>query len=103
MEKEIQNNDLKKATTKNTTLPKTLKISCRTLHNLFNECLITGNFSDNFKLADITLVFNKKKQVFLNKENYRPVSALPGISSISNNWLYKQFFVSLLMRLLERF
>ena len=51
MEKEILNNDLKKATTKNTILPKILKISCNTsaetLHNLFNECLITGNFPYN--------------------------------------------------------
>ena len=35
MEKEIQNNDLKKATTKNTTLPKTLKISCNTSAELY--------------------------------------------------------------------
>ena len=82
MEKEIQNIDLKKATTKNTIPPKTLKTSCKTsaeiLHNLFNECLITGNFPDNLKLADITPVFKKKDP--LNKENYRPVSVLPSIS-----------------------
>ena len=50
MKKEIQNIDLKKATTKNTIPPEILKISCNTsaetLHNLFNECLITGNFLD---------------------------------------------------------
>ena len=52
MEKEIQNIDLKKATTKNIIRPKILKVSCNTsaetLHNLFNECLITGNSPDNF-------------------------------------------------------
>ena len=44
MEKEIQNIDLKKATTKNTIPPKISKIRCNTsaetLQNLFNECLI---------------------------------------------------------------
>ena len=61
MEEEIQNIDLKKATTKNTIPTKILKISCNTsaeiLHDLFNECLIPGNFPDNLKLADITSVF----------------------------------------------
>ena len=75
MEKEIQNIDLKKATTKNTIPPKMLKVSCNTfvetLHNLFYECLITGKFPDKLKLADITPVFKKKDP--LNKENYRPV------------------------------
>ena len=75
MEKEIQNFDLKKATSKNTIPPKILKVSCNTsaetLHNLFNECLITSNFPDNLKLADITPVFKKKDP--LNKENYRLV------------------------------
>ena len=57
MEKEIQNIDLKKATTKNTIPPKTLKLSfntsVETLHNLFNECLIAGNFPNNLELAEI--------------------------------------------------
>ena len=48
MENEIQNVDLKKATTKKRIPPKILKLSCsssvETLCNLFNECLITGNF-----------------------------------------------------------
>ena len=71
MEKEIQNIDLKKATTKNTIPPKILKISCNTyaetLRNLFIECQITGNFPDNLKLVDITPVFKKKDPI--NKEN----------------------------------
>ena len=41
-EKETQNINLRKVTTKNTILPKILNISCNTsvetLHNLFNEC-----------------------------------------------------------------
>ena len=73
IEKEIQITDLKKATTKNTIPPKILKVSCKTsaetLQNLFNECLITGNFPKNLKMADIILVFKKKDH--LNKENYK--------------------------------
>ena len=71
MEKEIQNTDLKNATTKSTIPPKILKVICNafaeTLQNLFNECLIKDDFPDNLKLADITPVFKKKDP--LNKEN----------------------------------
>ena len=91
MEKEIQNIDLEKATTKNTIPPKLLKISCdtsaATLRNLFNECLIKGNFCDNLKLADVTSVFKKKDP--LNKENCRPVSVLPSISKIFEKLMQK--------------
>ena len=84
MEKEIQNIDLKKATTKNTIPPKILKISCNTsvetLHNFFNECLITSNFPDDLKFANITPVFKKKDP--LHKETHRPVKVLPSISNI---------------------
>ena len=106
MGKEIQNFDLKKATTKNTIPLKILKVSsdtsAETLHNLFSECLITDSFPDNLKLADITPVFKKKDP--LNKENYRPVSVLPSISKIFEKLMQKQindyisnFFISLLM------
>ena len=82
MTKKIQNIDLKKA---NTIPPKVSKVGCNTpaetLHNLFNKCLITSDFPDSLKLADITQVFIKKDP--LNKLNYRPVSVLPSISSIT--------------------
>ena len=60
----------------------------KTLNCLFNECLITGNFFDNLKLADITVVFKKKDS--LNKENYRPVNVLPIISKILEKRMQKQ-------------
>ena len=92
MEKEVQNIDLKKVTTENTIPPKILKVSCNTseetLNNLFNECLITGSFPDNLKLAAITPVFKKKDP--LNKGNYRPVSALPSNSKIFEKRMQKQ-------------
>ena len=95
MEEKIQSIVLKRATTKNTilTIPsKTLKVNCKnspeTLQDRFNECLITDNFPDNLKLADITTVFKKKDP--LNKKNYRPVSVLSGIFKIFENHIQKQ-------------
>ena len=106
MEKEIQNIYLKKATTKNTIPPKTLRVSwhtsAETLLNLFNKCLITGNFPDNWKLADIIPDFKKKSH--LNKENYRPVSVLPSTCKIFEKLMKKQinsyitFFLSPYLR-----
>ena len=60
----------------------------QTLHNLFNECLIKGNFPDNLKLADITPVFKNKHP--LNKENCIPFSALLSISKIFEKLMKKQ-------------
>ena len=72
--------------------PKILKMKCNisaeTLRNLFNECLITGNFTDNLKLADITPVFKIKDP--LNKENYRPVSVLRSIYKFFEKFMQKQ-------------
>ena len=69
-----------------------MKISCNTsaeiLRNLFDECLITGNFHDNLKLADIIPVFKKGSP--LNKENCRPVSVVPSISKIFEQLMQKQ-------------
>ena len=45
--------------------------SADVLHNIFNDMLKTGNFSENLKLADITLAFKKKDP--LQNVNYKPV------------------------------
>ena len=58
------------------------------LQKLFNEILRTGNFPDKLNLADITLVF--KKNIPLDKENYRPVSVLPVVSKIFERIMQKQ-------------
>ena len=63
--RELLKIDPKKATTGNSIPSKTLKlhadISADILQNLFNDMLLTGNFPDNMKFADITLVFKKKR------------------------------------------
>ena len=87
MDKEIENIDIEK-----TIPPKILKEShntfVKTLQNLLNQCLITGNFSDNLKLADITPVFKKKYPI--NKENFRSIIVLPNISKIYEKPMQKQ-------------
>ena len=61
------------------------------MQNLFNECLIPDNFPDNLKLADITAVI--KKEDLFNKENYKPVYALPSVSKIFRKLMQKQINV----------
>ena len=51
--------------------------------------LSTGNFPYNVKLAGITPVF-KKKSLFLEKRNYRPVSVLFALSKTLEKLMQKQ-------------
>ena len=90
--RELLKIDPKKATVGNRISSKTLKlsadISVDILQNLLNDMLSIGNFADNMKLADITLVFEKKDP--LKKENYRPISILSAISKIFERLMHKQ-------------
>ena len=61
--------------------------SADALHNLFND-MLTGNFPDDLKLADITPVFKRKDS--LHKVNYRSVSVLPSISKVFKKLMQKQ-------------
>ena len=65
-----------------------LEVLADALQSLFNDILKTGNFSENLKLADITLVFNKKN--LLHKVNYGPVNVLPSISKVFEKLMRKQ-------------
>ena len=55
---------------------------------LINNCLKTGDFPDDVKLAEITPLFHKEDS--LNNENYRPVSILSHLSKVFERILYKQ-------------
>ena len=82
VEKEINNINPRKPTTKNNILPRILKesrkVSSKFLQGHVNDAIISGKFPDNLKLADVTPVFKKKNS--LDKRNYRPVNVLTTIS-----------------------
>ena len=90
--RELLKIDPKKATAGNRISSKTLKlsadISVDILQNLLNDMLSIGNFADNMKLVDITLVFEKKD--LLKKGNYRPMSILSATSKIFERLMHKQ-------------
>ena len=64
-EKEIKNQNVKKATTHKNIPPKVLKTSAmftaEKLKQLFNQALTTGEFPSNLENSDITLFFIKKQ------------------------------------------
>ena len=92
IEEELSNlNTIKSSRFKN--IPaKILKISrnscSETLKALFNKTVLTGNFPNELKLADVTPVFKKENP--LKSKNYRPVSVLPVVSKIFERIMHKQ-------------
>ena len=92
IEKETKTINPKKATPSENVPSKIIKLSSDTtatiLQELFNESLSNCEFPEKLKLADITPVF--KKEIPLDKANYRPVSALSPISKIYEKLLQKQ-------------
>ena len=63
-------------------------VTAKKLQQRFNQVLTTGEFSSNFKNADVTTVFKNNNP--LNKENYRPVSVLPVISKLFEKLMHNQ-------------
>ena len=92
VKREIDNLNSKKATTNNNIPTKILKLTSDTIsnivHKLFNDCLESSSFPDNFKLADITPVLKKGSP--LDKTNYRPVSVLPALSKVFERLIQNQ-------------
>ena len=59
------------------------------LANIWNEeILLNKIFPENLKLADVSPIFKKKDQTFV--ENYRPLSVLPTVSKIFERIMQKQ-------------
>ena len=81
--KEVKNLDAKKTVTQDDIPVKILKLNndifCQYLSQIFNESIETVSFPNDFKCADITLVYKKNTQ---QKENYRPVSIISYIQII---------------------
>ena len=61
---------------------------CKDLANCINESIKKNEFPNELKAADITPVFKKEDPP--NKENYRPVSVVPTISTIFERVLFDQ-------------
>ena len=92
IEQKLSNLNVKKSSTFKNIPAKLLKISrnscSETLKALFNKTVLTGNFPNELKLVDVTLVF--KKEDPLKSKNYRPLSVLPVISKIFERIMHKQ-------------
>ena len=72
--------------------PKVLKASIEScsevLTKLFNNTILTSNFPDKSKVADVSPIFEKDDPQ--KSKNYRPVSVLPVVSKAFERLLYKQ-------------
>ena len=68
--------------------PKQSDFTYQMLTDCINDALSEGIFPDNLKFANITPVH--KKDEATDKENYRPVSALPLFSKIFEKVIYDQ-------------
>ena len=58
------------------------------LTKLFNNTILTSNFPDKSKVADVSPIFEKDDPQ--KSKNYRPVSVLPVVSKAFERLLYKQ-------------
>ena len=92
IEKELSNLNVKKASTFKNITPKVLKASIEScsevLTKLFNNTILTSNFPDKLKVADVSPIFKKVDPQ--KSKNYRPVSVLPVVSKVFERLLYKQ-------------
>ena len=93
IEKELSNLNMKKASTfKNITTAKVLKASIEScsevLTKLFNSTILTFNFPDKLKAADVSPIF--KKDDPQKSKYYRPVSVLPVVYKVFERLLHKQ-------------
>lgn len=73
---------------------KLLKISHNALlcplTTIINQCLKSGTFPDQLKVARVIPVFKKGENFLL--DNYRPISLLPSMSKIFERIIYDQIF-----------
>ena len=61
---------------------------CTSLTDCINSAILDGVFSVSLKLADVTPLYKKSDPE--EKTNYRPTSALPSLSKVYEEILYKQ-------------
>ena len=61
---------------------------CSPITDSINSAILNGVFSVELKLADVTPLYKKSDPE--DKTNYRPTSALPSLSKVYEEILYKQ-------------
>ena len=90
--KELSNLNTKKASTFRNITTKVLKASIEScsevLTKLFSNTILTSDFPDRLKVADVGPIF--KKDDPQKSKNYRPVSVLPVVSKVFERILHKQ-------------
>ena len=59
---------------------------CITL--IINQCLSSGIFLNKLKMARVVPIFKKNNKTLI--QNYRPISILPAISKIVENFMHSQ-------------
>ena len=73
---------------------KLLKVSkeliSSSLARIFNQCIQTNIFPDDFKIRCVTPIFKSGDKEDLN--NYRPISVLPTVAQIFEKLLYEQLY-----------
>ena len=60
------------------------------LTKIFNSCIETETFPDEWKIAKVTPIFKKGPKSDLN--NYRPISVLPTVSKVFEKIIYQELY-----------
>ena len=98
--KEVKNLDAKKAVTQDDIPVKILKLNndifCQYLSQIFNESIETVSFPNDFKCADITLVYKKKDSkrriidlsaLFVIPKSFERCFSIKSIKTLTRNCL----------------
>ena len=84
----IMNLDVSKATPPTDMLKQTIDVDLPIITEIISISIDSNCYPDDLKLAEVSPVFKKKDD--LDKENYKPVSALSHVSKVFERIMYQQ-------------